>query len=190
MVDEYQDELRRSLRAMPMVDPPSPWQLRTKYAVGGLTEIGYAPSSDLLLVVSSQGRGVFDCITGQRVARDRDDIWDDLNETLLTSRGIGPLANLTIRLAGLHGGGLPMTTNDGWLLEVIPYDWPSHGLFITSPSKPGQHGRENSFKIADDAATEFRAAGFSDTGQSFVFATSSDLNIYMRNGGPENGHRH
>ena len=121
-------------------------------------------------------------MTGERVARDYDDIWDDLDETHLTSRGIGPLADSIIRLAGLHGGGLPMTTNDGWLLEVVPFDWPKHSLFISPPFKPGQHGRDNSFKIAEDGAAEFRAAGFSDTGQSFVFATSSDLNIYSRNG--------
>ena len=182
MVDEYQDELRRKLRAMPLVDPPSPWRLLATHAVGGLTEVGYAPSSDLLLAVSSQGRGVFDCTTGERIARDHEEFWDDINETLLTSRGIGPLSDTIIRLAGLHGGGLPMTTADGWQLEVIPVDWPEHLLFITLPFKPGHQGRDNSFKIVQDGVTSFRAAGFSETGQSFVFATSSDLNVYSRNG--------
>ncbi|HBE68483.1 MAG TPA: hypothetical protein DDW52_10085 [Planctomycetaceae bacterium] len=182
MVNEFQDELRSKLRAMPIIDPPSPWRLVATHAVGGLTEIGYAPSTDLLLAVSSQGRGVFDCTTGERIARDSDDVWDDLNETLLTSRGIGPLSDTIVRLAGLHGGGLPMTTTDGWLLEVIPVDWPEYSMFITPPFEPGQHVHDNSIKIAQDGVTSFRAAGFSETGQTFVFATSSDLILYSRYG--------
>jgi hypothetical protein len=60
------------------------------------------------------GRGVFDCNSGERVARDKDGDWDDLDETRLMSIGIGPLSEIRIRLAGLHGGGLPTTTDDGW----------------------------------------------------------------------------
>lgn len=182
MVDEYQQKLRRKLQQMPLVDPPLPWKLIATHAVGGLTEIGYAPDSDLLLAISSQGRGVYDCKTGERIARDREEFWDDLDQTRLSSKGIGPLANLTIRLAGLHGGGLPTSTFDGWNMDIIAVDWPQHSLFLTTPFNSLFHGDGNSYKIAQDGVTGYRAAGFSETGQSFVFATSSDLDIYARIG--------
>ena len=182
MVDEYQQQLRTKLQQMAMSDPPPPWKLIASHAVGGLTEIGFAPDSDLLLAISSQGRGVYDCRTGERVARDRNEFWDDLDQTRLTSRGIGPLSDLKIRLAGLHGGGLPTSTSDGWSIDIIALDWPQHTLFITAPFNSLFHGDGNSYKIAQDGVTGYRAAGFSETGQSFVFATSSDLDIYARTG--------
>jgi hypothetical protein len=32
------------------------------WAIGGLREIGFQFKADLLMVLSSQGRGIFDCI--------------------------------------------------------------------------------------------------------------------------------
>jgi hypothetical protein len=49
---------------------PSPWRKVTYLAVGGLTEVGFAAGS-LLLVVSHQGRGVVDLASGNVLARDR-----------------------------------------------------------------------------------------------------------------------
>lgn len=48
----------------------SPWRKVTCLAVGGLTEVGFAAGS-LLLVVSHQGRGVVDLASGNVLARDR-----------------------------------------------------------------------------------------------------------------------
>jgi hypothetical protein len=97
--------------------------------VGGLTEVGFGDDSDLLLIVSSQGRGVVDCRTGERVARDRadpDDSWYD--ERRLLAEGIGPLEGKTIRLAGLHGGGLLNCGQQGWSVEALALDWPDVSL--------------------------------------------------------------
>src|SRR5205807_821088 len=44
--------------------PPLPWKETGHYAVGGLTEVGFDDQSELLLVVSQNGRGVFDCTSG------------------------------------------------------------------------------------------------------------------------------
>src|SRR6478609_9554462 len=49
---------------------PSPGKKVTYLAVGGLTEVGFAVGS-LLLVVSHQGRGVVDLASGNVLARDR-----------------------------------------------------------------------------------------------------------------------
>ncbi len=108
------------VRASPVETPP-PWRAVGAFAVGGLTDIGFSPRSDLVLVVSGNGRGVFDCVAGERVARDPsvpkdgETDWQDCFH--LDAEGIGPLAGRRVRTAGLHGGGLPRLTRDGWSVE-------------------------------------------------------------------------
>src|SRR5689334_4773042 len=122
---DHLEPVRHRIRSAPISLPLSPWIELDSHAVGGLTEVGFGDDSDLLLVVSSQGRGVFDCQTGERVSRDRsepDDSWYD--ETRLRVFGIGPLEGSLIRLAGLHGGGLLNSVQDGWWVNAITLEWP------------------------------------------------------------------
>ena len=145
--------------------------------MGGLTEVGFADDSDLLLIVSSQGRGVVDCRTGERVARDRaepDDSWCD--ERRLIAKGIGPLEGETIRLAGLHGGGLLNCGREGWSVEGLAIDWPDVSLLLVEPWKSIYQDSTRFTKLAVDR--EVRAFGFSETGASLVLATSSDVTVY------------
>jgi hypothetical protein len=178
MKDDYQASLRNSLSKMAVSPPPEPWRAASVISVGGLTEVGFVPDSDILLVVSSRGRGMFDCISGERVARDRDENWGSTNETDLTAPGIGPFASTLIRLAGLHGGGLRRTTNDGWAVFCLQLPWPTHYVFLSPPWKFDYF--EHWTKIATDEPCEFRACGFSDTGRSLVLATSCALSIFCR----------
>src|SRR5437868_6538834 len=53
------------------VDPG--WEKVGYVAVAGLTEVGFSFAADLLMVVSHQGRGVVDVVTGAVIARDRDE---------------------------------------------------------------------------------------------------------------------
>ena len=57
MPESHQQKLRDRLERMPMSDAPSPWSVIGGSSVGGLTDIGFVPNTDDLLVVSSQGRG-------------------------------------------------------------------------------------------------------------------------------------
>lgn len=180
MLDEYQNSLRQKLMQSPMCEPPKPWRCQAIYAVGGLAEVGYAPDSDMLLVVSSRGRGLFDCLSGERVERDENETWSGLDQTRLVSPGLGAFVKTMFRLAGLHGGGLPLITSDGWGLHVVPLPWPQHFAFLTQPWKMITEGPDNVTKFANCGACEFRACGFSETGNSFIFATSCDLAIYNR----------
>lgn len=76
----------------PVQDPPSPWVRRTGlWIVGGALQVGYAEDSDLLLVFSHAGRGIFDCLTGERLARDRHDGMAAFDLTKLTVESFGPL---------------------------------------------------------------------------------------------------
>lgn len=175
-------ELNERLRHLKAGAVPPPWQRAPVHAVGGLTDVGYVPGSDLLLVVTHTGRGLFDCLSGQRVARDRtppeEGGWYD--ESGLLAQGIGPADRQLIRLAGLHGGGLGHVARDGWSLELIAPDWPLQSIVIQPPGRCVLVERfaDGCAKIEEDYGV--RAFGFSETGLSFVIAVSHSLMIYFR----------
>jgi hypothetical protein len=177
---QHLDSLKRKLAGAKASPPPLPWRKGAVLAVGGLRAVGFDRHSDQLLVVSSQGRGVVDCISGQKLARDDEEYFE--GEEHLEAKGIGPLTGKLIHMAGLHGGGLPIVTEDRWTLEVLTLDWPTKEVFLFEPgswlygslySKP-----DNFAKLASES--EVRACGFSHTGRSLVIATSSELTIYNR----------
>ncbi|MEI7768517.1 MAG: hypothetical protein WCI67_00950 [Chloroflexales bacterium] len=168
------------LQALPITAPPPPWTLVTCVAVGGLLAVGYAEQSDLLLVISSQGRGIFDCLSGTRIARDQTDAAPFYDEITLRAQGFGPLEGQVLPIAGLCGGGLPNATRDGWHLQAIPLPWPHHRIVLEAPFRSMYHDPASATCVGDDGACELRAAGFSPTGQSFVIATSCDLMIIAR----------
>ncbi|MEO0586646.1 MAG: hypothetical protein AAF078_03310 [Planctomycetota bacterium] len=179
MKTDYLNLVRERIRSTPVGEPLPPWKLAGGSSIGGLTEVGFGEDSDLLLVVSSQGRGVFNCITGERVARDREepnDGWYD--NTRLVALGIGPLKEQVIRLSGLHGGGLPIHTADGWSVQAITMPWPVEHLLLEEPFKTIYDDKASVAKLAVVLGT--RAFGFSPTGRSLIWAISSDLAIYTR----------
>jgi hypothetical protein len=165
-----------------MATAPEPWKQIAVAAVGGLTDVGFGESTDLLLVASGAGRGVFDCRTGVRLARDAgDDLIFDIGNLLLD--GIGPLAGKRVRMSGMYGGGLACQTTDGWCVERHPLAWPDDELFLSRPgqsmlwSPPSQPMKLT--KLAG-FTSEIRAFGFSPTGQSLVVATAADVSIFGR----------
>lgn len=68
--------LNDRLRRLKLQEVMSPWRRVGEHAVGGLTEVGYVPGSDLLLAVSASGRSLFDGLSGERVARDRTPLYE------------------------------------------------------------------------------------------------------------------
>lgn len=177
---DHLEPVRQKVRAAPIGKPPSPWAIKTVAAVGGLTEVGFDDVTDLLLVFSSQGRGVFDCRAGERIVRDRSvaevDSW--YGPDMLIGNGIGPLAGKQVRLAGLNGGGLPCLTKDGWATERLAIDWPDEYLLLLEPHCSIYQPDARFTKLAVDR--EVRAFGFSHTGNSLIIATSSDVTMYSR----------
>lgn len=162
---DHLEPLRRRIRTAPIADPPRPWKRIAVHGVGGLTEVGFADDSDYLLVVSCEGRGVIDCRSGERLARDRaepDDSWHD--ERRLRGQGIGPLEGHIIRLAGLHGGGLLNRGRDGWAVEALSLDWPDVSLLLVEPWRSIYEDSARFTKLAVER--EVRAFGFSETGAS------------------------
>ena len=161
------------------------WTHKNTFAIGGLENIGYANNQDLLIVLSSQGQGIFDCIVGEKIARQSDDSnwWDNFNQETNSIKGFDRLSDFEIQTCGLYGvDNLSKATLDGWTLivsEPEPDDKPFEKylvqkIYLVSPNK-----QEKKF-VGKNGACELRAFGFSETGDSFVIALSCDLTIYSR----------
>jgi hypothetical protein len=170
--------IRKHVRALTTQHPPAPWTPHESIGVGGLTCVGFGEVSgqEFLLVVSHDGRGVFD-LEGTRVARDRtplDDEWHD--PCRLTATGIGPLDGIAVPLAGLWGGGLPLITHDGWIVERIPVDWPDERIVLRTPDPPW----DEMVQIHHETLFRVRAAGFSPSGAALVIASSGEFTLITR----------
>ncbi len=70
---EHLNSLIGKISTLDVTEPPKTWRLLTVISVGGLRSIGFSKKSENLLIVSSQGRGVIDCNTGNKVSRDYED---------------------------------------------------------------------------------------------------------------------
>ena len=69
--------LKKQLHLLQQTTPPSPWRRVSTIAIGGLRAVGFDRSSEYLLVISSAGRGVIDCRTGEKVARNTEEYDED-----------------------------------------------------------------------------------------------------------------
>jgi len=108
---------------------PSPWKKVTYLAVGGLTEVGFATGS-LLLVVSHQGRAVVDPASGDILARDRQETGAWFNAARRAVLGIGPLDGTWTGICGLADGQLPGATTDGWQARAS-----GDGVTVSAPGR-------------------------------------------------------
>lgn len=136
------------------------------------------------MVVSTDGHGLFDAFTGEKIARDRDP--DPGTSTPdrhpdLVCPGLGPITGVPVRIAGLFGGGLRGGSSDGWTVDLVSPEWP-HDRVVLSTGQgihKGQAG-EPWRPVLDTDYSELRAAGFSPSGQTLAVATSSDLTLWTR----------
>lgn len=180
-IPEHLRAMCRRIDAAPVTEEPSAWRRVGEHSVGGLTDIGFANDSDLLIVLSGQGRGLFDCTTGERVGRDHSTDYPH-DERNLTTTGFGVLNGQAIRTAGLAGGGLPTGTHDGWCVHRFALHWPEEILLLTPPGHwiYGDAPSMGSDFYRLGADSEVRAFGFSPTGRSLIIATGSDLVILTK----------
>lgn len=193
MLSDYQRQLREKMLSAPVVAPPGPWRNALErpscVQVGGLRGVGFGThpetGADLLMVVSADGFGLIDAATGARIARDRDPdpASADPSGPDLACPGIGVLAGQRVPISGLFGGGLHATTGDGWSVEVMAPEWPSHRVVLSAgggryDNPPG----ETWWVIFNDSHSELRAAGFSPSGRTLAIATSSDVTLIVRPG--------
>jgi len=190
MLSDYQRQLCDRFLAAPVMPAPGPWRpvAAGTIAVGGLLGVGFAPDpesgEDLLMVVSSEGYGLFDAASGEKIARDRDpeDGYPDGPD--LACPGLGPLAGVRVPIAGLFGGGLHTGGDGGWGIHVVSPEWPKDRVLLSAGGDiyRGAVG-EQWWHIFHADYSELRAAGFSPSGRSLVVATSSDITLWTRTAG-------
>jgi hypothetical protein len=90
------------------------------FAIGGLQNIGFL--NDNLIVLSTQGIGIFNCLTGEKIGRDNKDWWgnfDEVNNTInVTVNG----ENKIVKTFGLFNPNeaLPSISPTDWKLLVTP----------------------------------------------------------------------
>lgn len=192
MITEYQQKLRERYAAAPVMRAPEPWRpvLDRQTPIGGLLGIGFAvhPDSghDLVMVVTNDGHGLFDAVTGEKIARERDPDPETSTPDAspdLTCPGFGPIEGTRVHIAGLFGGGLHSTTPDGWTLDVVNPEWP-HDRVILSTDGGAHKGPPGGtwWHVFHSEYSELRAAGFSPSGLTLAVATSSDLTLWVRPG--------
>lgn len=158
----------------------APWKHVTTLSIGGITQVGFAEKSNILLVITHDGAGLFDCTTGERLAREYNYQQSFEESIYLTAKGIGIVQEQTIRVAGLFGGGFRTMTKDGWVLEVEVSVWPNHDIYLVHPWQQGHGPKGQRVKVATDGACELRAYGFADTDNTFVIATSCGIELFTR----------
>ncbi|MFI1970188.1 hypothetical protein BLA24_12810 [Streptomyces cinnamoneus] len=190
MSAEHRRRLRERYLAAPVTPAPEPWRpvLEHGTPIGGLLGIGFAvdpgTGHDLVMVVSSGGHGLFDAVTGEKTARDRDpdpktctpDAHPDL-----ACPGLGPVAGTPVRIAGLFGGGLHGTTADGWTVDVVSPEWPRDRVILSVDG--GAHDGPPGgtwWHLFHSDHSQLRATGFSPSGRTLAVATSSGLALWTR----------
>lgn len=192
VLSDYQQRLRDRFLATPVVPAPPPWRpvLDGTTPIGGLQGIGFAvhpeDGRDLVMVTSMDGHGLFDAVTGEKIARDRDPDTDTASPDGtpdLACPGLGPVAGTRVRIAGLFGGGLHATTPDGWCIDVVAPEWPNERVLLSTDGGAfkGEHGGSWWHVFHSDYST-LRAVGFSPSGCTLAVATSSDLTLWAREG--------
>jgi hypothetical protein len=167
------------LRAKTESEPPSPWRcIRVTHPFEGVTAVGFAPGTELLIVLTHSGISVVDGTTGDTLAEQGDA--DDDDPYPVSVNGIGPLQGQRIAVAGLWGGGLRWFSPDGWSLSAIAPRWPTQSVALMPPdSGEPIESPELATVLVDGAFSNIRAFGFSDTGRTLVVATTG-LSLWGR----------
>lgn len=159
------------------------WKKVGFWAVGGLREIGFKNGTDYLMVLGG-GRGIFDCIKNEKIARDRTDYYHyewNMNNGIV--KGFNLFEGEEIICGGFeYKDILKKITSDGWSIKIENGERLDYKKEIAPCEIMYLFNQESKQKI--ETQTFFyginRAYGFSDTGKSFVVATSSDLHIWNR----------
>jgi hypothetical protein len=141
--------------------------------------------ADLLMVVSMAGFGLIDTQTGTKMTRDRDPEVATPTGPDLACPGIGVLAGARVPIAGLFGGGLHATTDDGWTVDVVAPEWPHQRVILSADGgrNDGPPGSTWWHVFDDERHGEPRAAGFPPSGCTLVVATACDVTLFRRPGG-------
>ena len=171
------ERLIKTIRLVNGPDRTFGWTKNVDIAVGGLQAIGFSRNhTNLLLVLSSTGRSVVDCSTGDKIERNYNE-YEGLDESGLYCDGIGDLTTETVLLSGIYGGGLPHQNKVGESIELVAPDWPEYDLIFCKQGKGLYSDPGSCYKLDTNY---FRAYGMSWCGNYIAAGTGSDLYVWAR----------
>lgn len=177
--EKHRNKITNILEKIPSVKSPAGWTYKGSFNVGGLEYFGFDESSDLCLVVSSNGRGIIDLAKTEKIARDYSEDFH-LDETLLICEGFDVLKDKTIKLAGKYGGSLlPIGSKYGDRLRRVSPLFPCEDI-IYQPAFEDcfvEGHNENCVHIYRGFLYGY---GFSYSGNYFVIADDSGILFWER----------
>ena len=160
------------------------WKKGNIWAIGGLREIGFVSNSDLLMILSSNGRSIFDCVKDEKIGRDYFDYYsENWNSETGSVDGFGILENEKIKCGGFeYPDILKKKTRDKWEVIVeneIRADWQNQKT-MAQVMYLKNHISDKKIEVDVFHYGINRGYGFSETGNSFVIGTSSEITIWNR----------
>lgn len=156
------------------------------YSIGGLREVGFKKGSDIIMVLSSQGRGIFDCLECEKIERDPYDYythdWDSYTGLV---KGIGKYQNENFICGGFEYPDPISKRSKDWIVLKVRTTLYSDYFkkYINSELICIESSKRQLSNIINNYSfyPTDRGFGFSDTGKTFVHCTSSDIHIFKTN---------
>lgn len=157
------------------------WTKICHQSVGGLREVGFINNTDNILVLGGGGRTIFNCLTGEKIARDRFDYYHhkwDMQTGIV--EGFDFCEGEEFICGGFeYRDQLIKESNQGWQIEIkkenrLDYNKESKVAEVMSLTKTSINKIE--VEVYHYGIT--RSYGFSPTGKTFVTAESYGINIW------------
>jgi len=171
---QHRERINKILEQIPSAASPNGWKRKGEFAIGGLEYFGFSKSSDILVTLSAQGRGLIDMSKSEKIAHDKSMDFC-LDERLLITNGFDILEGEEIQLAGKYGGSiLPVCNKSNETLVRVSPLYPCEDIIFQPPFEDCfADGRFKSIKSAN-CVRLFRGFlycyGFSFSGKYFVIA--------------------
>lgn len=176
----HREKIYDILKQIPSATNPIGWTNKGSFNVGGFEYFGFDESSDLLLVISSDGRGIIDLAKSEMVARDFTEDFI-LDETLLICEGFDILQDKTIKLAGKYGGSvLPIRSKSGESLRRVSPLFPCEDI-IYQPAFEDCFVEGHNKNCVRIYRGFLYCYGFSYSGNYFAIADDSGISFWERN---------
>jgi len=174
---QHREKINTILEKIPSVQNPKGWTRKSTFAIGGFEYFGFSEASDILVVLSTQGRGLIDMAKDEKIARD-DSTNYVLDESLLISEGFDILEGETIRLASKYGGSLLPVSNKSHesLARVSPL-YPCEDVIFQPPFESclNEWHNKNCVRIYRGFLYCY---GFSFSGKYFVIADDGGITFW------------
>jgi len=162
------------------------WKKIGHQPVGGMREAGFIELTDYLIVLGSQGRTIFDCLTNVKTERDRQDYYlENWNSDSGIIEGIGKFKDKEIVCGGFeYPEQLLKSTNDNWIIQIQNENRANYKKEIKMAEVMYLFNPKINSKIEVNVFhySITRAYGFSPTGKSFVITESDGITMWTRNG--------